>query len=116
MKNELSKTIGQRLQLVRLQKNLTQEQMGEELNLSTSAYCKIEYGETDLTLNRLYRIAEIMNITPLELFEKISGEERETSSPEITDLHELIKVHNRAIEMLCKRVEVLEGGNSVSTE
>lgn len=65
MKNNLSKTIGQRLQMIRLQKNLTQEQMGEELNLSTSAYCKIEYGETDLTLTRLYRIAEIMELTPL---------------------------------------------------
>ena len=38
--------------MLRMEKNLTQEQMGEKLNLSTSAYCKIEYGETDLTLTR----------------------------------------------------------------
>ena len=53
METDLKKIVGQRLQLLRMEKNLTQEQMGEKLNLSTSAYCKIEYGETDLTLTRL---------------------------------------------------------------
>ena len=53
METDLKKIVGQRLQLLRMEKNLTQEQMGEQLNLSTSAYCKIEYGETDLTLTRL---------------------------------------------------------------
>ena len=53
MNTKLKKIAGQQLQLLRLEKNLTQEQMSEKLNLSTSAYCKIEYGETDLTLTRL---------------------------------------------------------------
>ena len=52
MNTKLKKIAGQQLQLLRLEKNLTQEQMSEKLNLSTSAYCKIEYGETDLTLTR----------------------------------------------------------------
>ena len=47
MNTKLKKIAGQQLQLLRLEKNLTQEQMSEKLNLSTSAYCKIEYGETD---------------------------------------------------------------------
>lgn len=45
METDLKKIVGQRLQLLRLEKNLTQEQMSEKLNLSTSAYCKIEYGK-----------------------------------------------------------------------
>ena len=44
MNTKLKKIAGQQLQLLRLEKNLTQEQMSEKLNLSTSAYCKIEYG------------------------------------------------------------------------
>lgn len=114
MKNNLSKTIGQRLQMIRLQKNLTQEQMGEELNLSTSAYCKIEYGETDLTLTRLYRIAEIMDMSALRLFETLSGESHETSGQEIEDLYERVRSNSRFIEMLCKRIELLERNESVS--
>lgn len=53
METDLKKFVGQRLQLLRLEKNLTQEQMGEKLSLSTSAYCKIEYGETDLNLDKV---------------------------------------------------------------
>ena len=60
MNTKLKKIAGQQLQLLRLEKNLTQEQMSEKLNLSTSAYCKIEYGETDLTLTRLDKIAKVL--------------------------------------------------------
>ena len=73
METDLKKIVGQRLQLLRMEKNLTQEQMGEKLNLSTSAYCKIEYGETDLTLTRLNKIAEVMNMSAIDLFRKIDG-------------------------------------------
>lgn len=41
MNTKLKKIAGQQLQLLRLEKNLTQEQMSEKLNLSTSAYCKL---------------------------------------------------------------------------
>ena len=41
METDLKKIVGHRLQMLRMEKNLTQEQMGEKLNLSTSAYCKI---------------------------------------------------------------------------
>ena len=71
METDLKKIVGHRLQMLRMEKNLTQEQMGEKLNLSTSAYCKIEYGETDLTLTRLNKIAEVLNMSALELFNKI---------------------------------------------
>lgn len=46
--------------------------MSEKLNLSTSAYCKIEYGETDLTLTRLDKIAKVLDISALALFSHIS--------------------------------------------
>ena len=67
METDLKKIVGQRLQLLRLEKDLTQEQMGEKLNLSTSAYCKIEYGETDLTLTRLNKIADALGMPSEEL-------------------------------------------------
>mgnify|MGYP000432314417 CR=1 FL=1 len=53
MNTKLKKIAGQQLQLLRLEKNLTQEQMSEKLNLSTSAYCKIEYGENGFNTARL---------------------------------------------------------------
>ena len=123
METDLKKFVGQRLQLLRLEKNLTQEQMGEKLSLSTSAYCKIEYGETDLTLTRLNKIAEVLNMSALDLFRKIDGNSYINNSSTIgtsigvardlkiespVDLRELIKANSKMIDMLCRRSEMLE--------
>lgn len=124
MPTDLKKLVGQRLQLLRLEKNLTQEQMGEQLNLSTSAYCKIEYGETDLTLTRLNQIAEVLNMPAGELFNKIEGNTSSFNNCEMParlanhrttvkmepseELRELTKANALLIDMLCKRVDFLE--------
>lgn len=127
---DLKKIVGQKLQLLRIEKNLTQEQMGEKLSLSTSAYCKIEYGETDLTLTRLNKIAEILGMSPVELFNKIEGNIYFNNSGTIgvgiakdnstihtghdDDLRELVKANSRLIETLCKRINDLEQQNGIS--
>ena len=125
METDLKKLVGQRLQLLRLERNLTQEQMSETLNLSTSAYCKIEYGETDLTLTRLNKIADILNMSAVELFTRIEGDTynnypkdygrvwitRDSSIVNVDnsdDLRELVKSNSRLIDVLLKRIEELE--------
>ena len=125
MEPDLKKLVGQRLQLLRLERNLTQEQMSEKLNLSTSAYCKIEYGETDLTLTRLNKIADILNMSAVELFTRIEGDTynnypkdygrvwitRDSSIVNVDnsdDLRELVKSNSRLIDVLLKRIEELE--------
>lgn len=120
---DIKKTVGQRLHLLRVERNLTQEQMGEMLNLSTSAYCKIEYGETDLTLTRLNKIAEIFKISAAELFCKIDGSRHPgagipgtgdahdagtTQTDNYENLRDLIKTNSRLIELLYRKVEALE--------
>lgn len=124
METNLKKKAGQQLQLLRLEKNLTQEQMSEKLHLSTSAYCKIEYGETDLTLTRLNKIAEVLDIPTLELFSRIDKstnndnvkgsnstnitKESNNSVESYDDLRELVKANSQIIGLLCKRIDVLE--------
>lgn len=108
MATDLKKIIGQRLQLLRLEKGLTQEQMGEKLNLSTSAYCKIEYGETDLTLTRLGKIAEVLEMSALELFRKIDSDSPAAEEGEDESLSALVRANSLLIDMLCKRVDALE--------
>lgn len=110
MKNISTKTCGQRLQMLRQQRNLTQEQMGEKLSLSTSAYCKMEYGETDLTLTRLARIADVFGLSRLELFKFLTESDKDASTldKELDALRELAKANSRTVELLCRRVEALE--------
>ena len=125
MATDLKKTVGRRLKLLRLERNLTQEQMGEKLNLSTSAYCKIEYGETDLTLTRLSEIAEALNMSEMDLFSRIEGSAyineprdcncvwiaKDSSTVNVEnskDIYYLIKANIALVESLTKRVELLE--------
>ena len=125
MVDDLKKLVGRRLQILRLERNLTQERMGEMLSLSTSAYCKIEYGETDLTLTRLNKIAEIFNISANELFNQLDnsmyvnkaencgfvGIAKDSSTVRVDnndDLRELVKVNAKLIDSVIKRLDLLE--------
>ena len=112
MNTKLKKIAGQQLQLLRLEKNLTQEQMSEKLNLSTSAYCKIEYGETDLTLTRLDNIAKVLGISALSLNpdtdNSCKNNSNNDSAYDLNDLRELIKANTRIIDLLSKRIDLLE--------
>ena len=57
----------EKIRLQRLQRGLSQENMADLLNLSTTAYGDIERGKTDLTLSRLSQIAQALGVSPLAL-------------------------------------------------
>jgi transcriptional regulator with XRE-family HTH domain len=52
--------IGKKIKQLRELRNFTQTYMAERLNLSLAAYGRIERDETELTLQRLTKIAEIL--------------------------------------------------------
>ncbi|GAB4046320.1 helix-turn-helix domain-containing protein [Spirosoma litoris] len=57
----------EKIRLERLQRGLSQENMADLLNLSTTAYGDIERGKTDLTLSRLNQIASVLGVSLLTL-------------------------------------------------
>lgn len=60
-------TIGNKIRIQRQIKSYSQEYMAFMLEISQPAYSKIERNETELTLNRIYEIAEILEINPFSL-------------------------------------------------
>jgi transcriptional regulator with XRE-family HTH domain len=56
-----------KIKQIRELKNLTQEFVATQLDLSTRAYSKIESGETQLTISRLNDISKILEVDPLEI-------------------------------------------------
>jgi transcriptional regulator with XRE-family HTH domain len=56
--------VGQKIKKLRELKNFTQEFMAKELNLSQSAYSKIESGETDIPYSRLEEVAQVLGMRP----------------------------------------------------
>jgi transcriptional regulator with XRE-family HTH domain len=54
--------IGENIKKLRELKNFTQQYLADELNLSLSGYGKIERDQTELTIGRLFRICEILEV------------------------------------------------------
>jgi transcriptional regulator with XRE-family HTH domain len=54
----------------RSESNYTQEYVAAKLNMPLHDYTELELGKTEMTLNKLFRIAEILNVPILDLIEK----------------------------------------------
>jgi transcriptional regulator with XRE-family HTH domain len=56
------KAVCDNIKFLRQFKKLSQEAMAEKLDLSVNAYANMERGESDITLNRLYKVSQILEI------------------------------------------------------
>ncbi len=63
----------EKVSLMRTLKGLTQEEMAEKLNMSTTGYAKIERGETQLKIPRLEKIVAALE---MELKDFLSFDEK----------------------------------------
>ena len=63
------KALGKRLAEVRKQKNVTQEQLAEDANLSLSQIARIETGVINTSVNNIYIIAKALDVQPKTLFD-----------------------------------------------
>ena len=61
--NFYTMSIGKRIKKLRELRNYTQTYMSVELEISVSAYSKIERDETEMSLKRLEQISKILNVS-----------------------------------------------------
>lgn len=59
-----NKKIGERIKELRKKKGMSQQELGETIGLSQNAISKIEIGQTQLTLEHLYNIANTFDVSP----------------------------------------------------
>lgn len=55
--------IGERLKKARLEKNLTQEQLAEQIDVSIAFLSRVERGSSHINLKRLTQICNILGIS-----------------------------------------------------
>jgi transcriptional regulator with XRE-family HTH domain len=55
--------IAENIKKFRELKNFTRDRMAADLEMSLSGYGKLERGEVDITVGKLYKIAEILNVS-----------------------------------------------------
>jgi transcriptional regulator with XRE-family HTH domain len=60
---ENHKQIADNIKKFRELKNVTRDQMAAELDMSLSGYGKLERGEVDITINKLYKISDILEVS-----------------------------------------------------
>ena len=65
--SELSIMFGQRVRSIRVSKNISQEKLAVSCNLDRSYMGRIERGEVNPTLDRLYEIAQALEVQPCDL-------------------------------------------------
>lgn len=63
------KAIAATIRKVREAKNYTQEYLAYKLNISQNAYSKIELGYTKITVERLFQVAEVLEISAVVLLD-----------------------------------------------
>lgn len=65
--------ITENIRKIRVSKEISSEFMAEKLNISISAYSKLENKHTQLTIDRLLTICSILQVS---LFEMVDGEKK----------------------------------------
>ena len=61
------KQVAANIRKVREHRNYTQEYLAAKLHISQNAYSKIELGYTRITVERLFQIAEVLGVDPVEV-------------------------------------------------
>ncbi len=72
----IAKEVGYRIRKIRESKDLNQQDMADKLKITAGAYAKIERGETDPSISRLFEIATILKTDIVSLVKdtKVSGD------------------------------------------
>jgi transcriptional regulator with XRE-family HTH domain len=68
---EISKAIGRRIKLLRKETRLTQKKMAVRLDMTTNTYERIERGITVLSVPRLMKIADVLNVNVSEILNAV---------------------------------------------
>lgn len=61
--------LGNHIRAVRVSKNITQEQLANEIGTEISQISRIERGIINTSITNLYNICQVLNITLKELFD-----------------------------------------------
>ena len=105
-----------KIKQIRELKNLTQDYVASQLQLTTRAYSKIESGETQLTINRLNEISSILGIEPIEVlgfddkqvFNNYGKQEGNIGINHINIPEKLIQQYEKTIQVLEDEVLLLK--------
>ena len=78
--------IGERLKQARINKNLTQEKLAEQLDVSVAFLSRIERGSSLINLKRLNQICSILDVTEGEILNGVSKDSHSYLNKDFSNL------------------------------
>ena len=92
--------IGQKIKYFRKEKDISQKELADKIEMSRTSLVQIENGVQKIQIDKLYQIADVLNITVSDLIpneEEIKIKITSISNNEInpTDIKEVIDIINR---------------------
>ncbi len=118
----MNKTIGKRIREIRKNKGMSQEELADLLNISQSAYQRIENGDTNSWAAHLEKLSAVLEVKPEELLSDENpnftneGQQGGMAFQYIGTINtvnalseKLIEQYEKRIEELTKRLQEFEG-------
>ena len=99
----VQKIIGRRIQEIRKQRGLTQEQMAERVNISPHYLSALERGVYNIKLDLLVDILNILNCSADEVFQDVVGSSSKIKASQLSEKLKGLPVHEQR-----KILEVIE--------
>lgn len=94
----IDERVGKRLRYYRIQKNLTQKDLGCMMGISYQQIQKYEIGETRLSVGRLYQCAKVLKVPASHFLEDENAEERRPHPIEMNQ-------HTKIIALAYERIQ-----------
>ena len=104
-KKKTNKTIGQNIRTLRHQRGWSQEDVANRLGISIPAFSKIETGVTDVNLSRLEQIANIYEVSVVQLL-TVDNEQVEVAPSHLNLIQK--KLSDREAEIATLQRKVIE--------
>jgi len=105
-KKEIDAVVGKIVREYRLKRNLTQEELAENLGLTTKYISRIENGASGLGDETLIKYIDYLGITPNSLYEEFLTNENIKRQLEISK--EINKLPENKLDFLVEFIEILK--------
>lgn len=103
----MKERIAEKIRMLRLSKNFSQQNMADELNLTVAAYSNIERGVSEINLTRLSDICRILDTTPVEMI----AEDLHMKEPDMhyqSNVNQQLLLMMKQLELFQKQLESLQ--------
>lgn len=99
--------IGNKLKKLRKDKNFSQEEMADYLNISQSTYARMENGENHSWANYILKICEVFTISPEDLVKR-DLPDRNTKSQKLNSTYSVQELSDKLIQQYEQRINELK--------